>query len=314
MRKHLTAAAAIGLAAILAAGAASASAATEVGSECTANSATGGPSVIVPFTAPAGALPVSVPTAGVITKWTFRMAIEEPALPAVGTTLKVLRPTGPPNTFQVIAESEHERVANGTFSFGARIPVQAGDRVGLSSTVEGSGLIIYCKAPANTMGYTLGDVAAGSTGTWQTAPVEAQAPISATVEPDADGDGYGDETQDQCPQSASTQAACPVIVVDSYPLARKSSIVVLVAVDETAPVSVAGTVKLPKGKKAKLKQVSRTVSAGKLTSFKLKFPGNLKSALKGLAPGKKLTAKLTATATNVAGQKSTDKAKLKLKG
>jgi hypothetical protein len=32
--------------------------------------------------------------------------------------------------------------------------------------------------------------------------------VQATIEPDADGDGYGDETQDQCPTQASTQGPC----------------------------------------------------------------------------------------------------------
>jgi hypothetical protein len=30
----------------------------------------------------------------------------------------------------------------------------------------------------------------------------------ADVEPDADRDGFGDETQDQCPSEAATQGAC----------------------------------------------------------------------------------------------------------
>jgi hypothetical protein len=34
--------------------------------------------------------------------------------------------------------------------------------------------------------------------------------ISAVVESDADGDGYGDVTQDACPESAKTQVTCPV--------------------------------------------------------------------------------------------------------
>jgi hypothetical protein len=33
--------------------------------------------------------------------------------------------------------------------------------------------------------------------------------LAASVEPDADGDGFGDETQDQCPTNAGTQGACP---------------------------------------------------------------------------------------------------------
>jgi hypothetical protein len=36
-----------------------------------------------------------------------------------------------------------------------------------------------------------------------------QLAVAATVEPDADGDGLGDETQDPCPDFASSAAACP---------------------------------------------------------------------------------------------------------
>jgi hypothetical protein len=32
--------------------------------------------------------------------------------------------------------------------------------------------------------------------------------VQASVEPDADGDGFGDETQDQCPSQATTQGPC----------------------------------------------------------------------------------------------------------
>jgi hypothetical protein len=34
-------------------------------------------------------------------------------------------------------------------------------------------------------------------------------PLNADLEPDADGDGFGDITQDGCPTSAATQGACP---------------------------------------------------------------------------------------------------------
>lgn len=36
--------------------------------------------------------------------------------------------------------------------------------------------------------------------------------VQGTVEPDADADGYGDETQDLCPTDATRQTACPAIV------------------------------------------------------------------------------------------------------
>ena len=34
--------------------------------------------------------------------------------------------------------------------------------------------------------------------------------MNADVEPDADGDGFGDETQDQCPSDKATHGACAV--------------------------------------------------------------------------------------------------------
>ena len=36
-----------------------------------------------------------------------------------------------------------------------------------------------------------------------------QQDISAVLEPDADHDGFGDETQDQCPTNGTTQGPCP---------------------------------------------------------------------------------------------------------
>jgi hypothetical protein len=41
------------------------------------------------------------------------------------------------------------------------------------------------------------------------------------VEPDADHDGFGDETQDQCPTDASTQGPCPVAPVTPVTTVKK---------------------------------------------------------------------------------------------
>jgi hypothetical protein len=42
---------------------------------------------------------------------------------------------------------------------------------------------------------------------------------SGTIEADADGDGFGDETQDACPTDAATQDACPA--APTSPTTRK---------------------------------------------------------------------------------------------
>jgi hypothetical protein len=39
--------------------------------------------------------------------------------------------------------------------------------------------------------------------------------VSATLEPDADADGFGDETQDQCVGSAGPQSGCAAAVAST---------------------------------------------------------------------------------------------------
>jgi len=77
---------------------------------------------------------------------------------------------------------------------------------------------------------------------------------------------------------------------------------------------VSGTVKLGKGASAKLSAKAKVVNPGKLGKFTLQFPAALKEKLKEMEPGQKLSLKITAKATNLAGAASTDKLSVKLKG
>ena len=56
------------------------------------------------------------------------------------------------------------------------------------------------------LGFAGGDPVAGDLRTLPN-PMR-RANIAATLEPDADGDGFGDETQDACPTSAATNNDC----------------------------------------------------------------------------------------------------------
>jgi hypothetical protein len=138
--------------------------------------------------------------------------------------------------------------------------------------------------------------------------------MAAVIEADADNDGFGDETQDACPQSAAVQTACPLIALDVSTKVGKKAVVVLVTGSSEGPVSIKGVARLGKGKKVTLKAKPKTVVPGKLASFRLKFNAKLKKRLQELEPSQKLTLKITASATNVAGQVSIDKTKVKLKG
>jgi hypothetical protein len=296
-------------------GASAAPAAVEFGDTCAGDEFAPASYPLTTLAAPPAALPLTAPVSGVITKVKTNLAIPVPF--AVPTLIKVLRPVSG-TTYTLIAESTVN--ANpGTTTADVRMPVLAGDRLGLRGLpfiFEGTpipGLSAYCDLAGSQLGASMTDVPPGSNITF-TPAVEGRVPIAAVVEPDADNDGYGDETQDLCPQGATVQTACPAVTVDAFSLVGGNAVRVLVATNAAAPVKVAATVNLGKGASAKLNGGTKTVPAGKLVRFTLKFPASLKERLSELEPRKKLTLKITASATNVAGQVSTDRAKAKLKG
>ncbi|HLM09665.1 MAG TPA: hypothetical protein VK307_08135 [Thermoleophilaceae bacterium] len=90
--------------------------------------------------------------------------------------------------------------------FGARVPVKKGNHLALDgtnvwATVNNSGdKYTYVYSPPLTAGQ-------GPRGSIDTA---GELLVQAVMEPDADGDGFGDETQDGCPGNASATGACPV--------------------------------------------------------------------------------------------------------
>jgi len=146
----------------------------------------------------------------------------------------------------------------------------------------------------------------GSTVEVSEQPPGFQLPVVATIEPDADGDGFGDETQDLCPQSAASHAACIApIALSLFRVLGKSFVTVLAAADSQAPVTVSGSVKVGKGRTVELQSPTQTVAAGKIAAFTLIFPARLRSALRALAPKRSLKLSLTASATNAAGVTNT---------
>ena len=129
------------LAAISSVGAifAPAAGATVVGNGCTADNSPGA-FTVTQIAQTSSSLPVATP-AGVITSWGVSV------IKYGGTDtekLKVLRPTGSANTFAAVAESVEEKIPDGSSSFDVRIPVQAGDHVGVSSPT----LALVCASSA----------------------------------------------------------------------------------------------------------------------------------------------------------------------
>jgi hypothetical protein len=307
-RKTCTIALGAVLSALSLIGASAATAATEVGNACIGDRAETPVSTIVQLGSTTNPSSVAIPVAGVITKWKVNVV---PYPGGISEKLKVLRPAGG-NSFTTVGESTAQPISGGSNSFDTRVAVQAGDHLGVYSSLAP----IFCaetSAPTDVIGVAPGDPAAGTTSAFAALP-EGQVAVSATIEPDADNDGFGDETQDQCPQNATVQIACPVVVLSATSTARKSLANVLVTSSFPAPVSVTGTVKAGKGKAIKLSGGTQIVVPAAIAKFTLLFPEKLKRKLKQLSRKQFLWLNLSATAPNVVGAATTRHLKVKLKG
>jgi hypothetical protein len=138
------------------------------------------------------------PIDGVVTRWRVRTAGAVTAM-----TFQVVRRSSP-GAYRVVASDTQAIAAGGVSEFTSRIPIGAGDRIGLHGT---SGAVPFHSSPVgdtvDVFDPPLGDTTQGATRS-DAGEMLAQ----ADVEPDADGDHFGDETQDLCPTGAATQLQC----------------------------------------------------------------------------------------------------------
>ena len=318
MKKSLAVATAAVLALSAFVGVTPASAATEFGSACTGEEAA--PFTLVSIGHGAGSpLPATSPISGVVTEWKVNTKFEVEGEEAmffnalVRPNLQVWRSVGG-LSYTLISEAPSTGQFNldGTNAYPSRIPIAAGDHLGLG----GGGFVPYCEGndPADTFAYSQKPGPVGSTTTFEKEVNEDQIPVVARVEPDVDGDGYGDETQDKCPQSAAYQTPCPVVTIGSLPIAGAKAVTLYVSTSLAAPVGVTGTVPLGKGKTASLTATAQTVAPGSLAPFTLTLTPEVTKALKKLPKKQSLTMTLIASATNVTGTPSTSATTVKLKG
>lgn len=297
-------------------GASSATAATEFGDGCAGDEAVTTPYTLTTLSASPAALSLTAPISGVITKVKVQIGIPLPL--AIPEQVKLLKAAGGNN--YTVTNQTTVPAGSGLTAVDARMPVQTGERLavhGLPFSYEGTaytGYEFYCKAvPGSVLGAVPGDVPAGTTAEFVPATT-GSVPLTAVIEPDADNDGYGDETQDKCPQSATTQAPCPAVTLSATGTARKGLATMSVTASLQASVTVAGTVKLGKGKTTELNGGTQVVAPGVLAKFVLLFPKKLQSALKALPRKRSLTLNVTASAPNVVGAPTTTTLKLHLKG
>ncbi len=318
MKKRLSVALATAVAATALVGANSAAGATVFGSGCTATQITDGAIWVSTGHSAANTMPVTAPSSGVITEWSIntniviesegKLAGEFPRV--LQQRLLVLRAEG--EAFKVVGEASGGLLnLKGSNTYNARVPVQAGDFLGIA----GNPFTAWCdtKDPTDTYAGATGGTPVGSIFKVERS-TGLQVPIAARIEPDVDGDGYGDETQDQCPQSAAYQGPCPVVTVSSLSLPHPKAVTVYVSSSLSAPVAVSARVNLGKGRTATLGAPGQTVAPGTLGRFNLALTKPVLNTLAALTTKKSLTLTISASATNVTGSPSTATSKLKLRG
>jgi hypothetical protein len=189
---------------------ASAPAATTLGHTQSSNTACAAPNTLDVQTATGpGQGSYAVPAGGgVITGWQHEARDIDGAL----LKLKVVRPTSPlagPASFSVVGETPFWDVAEPKLhSYPARIKVQPGDRLGIVTASNAATSPPAC----NTNAVPADEVYEGpdfATGGMLNPFNTFRLNIAATLEPDADNDGFGDETQDKCRGKAGAAAGCP---------------------------------------------------------------------------------------------------------
>ena len=156
-------------------------------------------------------------TSGVIVRWSYRTSVNPPTL-----RLRVYRATADPAKWFARSESGQKTPGTGpnqlapntlhTFNETPGLRIQAGDVLGLTgsggngiSCIEttSDGDLIRVK---NLPDAPVGQESSGYVGELP----RLRLGVQAVIEPDADGDGFGDESQDSCPTDSSVSSgACP---------------------------------------------------------------------------------------------------------
>jgi uncharacterized repeat protein (TIGR01451 family) len=161
----------------------------------------------------------TAPSSGVVVSWSYLAHTGNPNL-----TFKVYHATASVSTWFVRSASAERNPGAGpnqvhanalnTFAESPGIPIQTGDVLGLTGRA-GTGMACID---------TLSDNDVLQVKNLPDPPPGAESPgfngqltklklgVSAVIEPDADGDNFGDETQDGCPSDPAVHTACPVDV------------------------------------------------------------------------------------------------------
>ena len=147
---------------------------------------------------------LTIPEDGVIVRWRARTITT-----ASTSSLRLLVLAG--NTGVQRGAAETLPTAAGVYGFPAQLPVEAGQRIGvevISAPLDGIGIGRQA-VPGALVEFWSPPLGLGETRDPSSSNPGLELFINADVEPDVDVDGFGDETQDQCPGVSGPSSGCP---------------------------------------------------------------------------------------------------------
>jgi hypothetical protein len=254
--------------------------------------------------------------------------------------VRMLRPAGTTGSYTIAGAGAVKVVTPGGINtFYERIATNGGDVLGLrvgntpgGLDLDGGGAACYfAGAPTDSVRFGLlpDEPVVGGNTTLAGVLANQRLNVTARLEPDADGDGFGDETQDACPGVAG-ESGCPTPTTPGSPqdttppAARRTSrrdsirdgrVAVWVTANEAATVTARGTLRIGWQSAAhRLRSALAQVSAAKRERMLLRLRRKTRrAARRALRRGRNLRVEVTVTLRDAAGNTGTARRSVHLK-
>jgi hypothetical protein len=248
-------------------------------------------------TAPDGLL---APIDGIVVRWSV---VSGQPLPGTGSVKLALRTMGGPGALEKGPEVDLPLSGPGTrYAFAERMPVSAGQRVGVKITVTNQN---HEEAGAPI---AFAESGVGRTESWDGEPMssiwdteeDTELLLDAEIEPDQDHDGYGDVTQDCFPNHPGDQGLCgkdlsaPVIrprFAARQAFLKSGVVMVRVGSNESGLARVSGRLQIKGrgGRTYALRGARKPIAAEGIAALRLQIPKPaLKAAKAASRTGKKI--------------------------
>ena len=143
------------------------------------------------------------PADGVITSWAVRRGGDPPSPNTI--RLRVLAGNSAAST----GRGQPTPSTSGVTSFPERMPIAAGQTIGLHETYTNSLVSMTASTPMATLRQWNDPFPDATNRPPDFSSSNRELLIQATIEPDTDADGFGDETQDGCLGVGGPQGGCP---------------------------------------------------------------------------------------------------------